>query len=84
MVRHTGQWSSSALAPFAQGIFRLIIIEYDGTETVPIELFESVPQYGMSNFEVWRGDLVSHHSQDGGKISINLVSKTGFSVILTD
>ena len=82
MMRFTGQQAHNVLGSPVPGIFRFIIVDDDGQETLPAELFESIPENAMIEFEVWRGDLDRHTMNDGGTINIHIVSKGFVSIIL--
>ena len=82
MMRYDGSSAGTVFENQAQGGIELILLEDDGNQVLPSSLFKGVPRNGLVELEIWRGNLGTYTSLDGGKMNLNLVSKGGIALIV--
>lgn len=84
MMRYTGRTKGTVFDPPAEGKFRLILLEDDGSETLPADIFEGIPANAFVDFEVWRGVTKTHINDAGASLTTSFLAKGKVSLILED
>ncbi len=81
-ARFLGQTSDNFFESNYDPIYRMMIVEDDGIEVIPNDLFTDMPENAIVQFELWCGNKYNFEGNDSNQYSCSLLSNAKFSVVL--